>query len=136
MIPVGEHDCVTCPRCACTFASVHPACPRCSEANRGARAAEIARLRRWDRTHPDFDLASQVIELRDALAFERDARALERDARTVDFDALVADRERLENTLKLIRQTATTCRGVNSHCALIADFANRALIDDSWNPQP
>src|SRR5215471_10407359 len=29
-IPVGKHECVTCLRCATTYAAVHPACPRCS----------------------------------------------------------------------------------------------------------
>jgi len=34
MIAVGMHECYTCERCACTFATVHAACPRCSEAAR------------------------------------------------------------------------------------------------------
>lgn len=29
LIPVGSHECVTCERCATTFAAVHPACPSC-----------------------------------------------------------------------------------------------------------
>jgi hypothetical protein len=41
-LPVGRHECVTCRRCACTFAAVHPACPRCSERHRSA--GEIDRL--------------------------------------------------------------------------------------------
>lgn len=34
LVPVGEHECATCELCACTFAIVHPACPRCSEQER------------------------------------------------------------------------------------------------------
>lgn len=40
LIAVGTHECVTCPRCACTFAAVHPACPRCSEESRERAAWE------------------------------------------------------------------------------------------------
>lgn len=29
LIPVGKHECVTCRRCATTFAAVHPECPAC-----------------------------------------------------------------------------------------------------------
>lgn len=40
---VGMHECVTCSRCACTYAAVHPACPRCSESDR--LEADLARTR-------------------------------------------------------------------------------------------
>jgi hypothetical protein len=43
LMRVGKHECVTCQRCACTFAAVHPACPRCSEEFR--KRAEVERLR-------------------------------------------------------------------------------------------
>jgi hypothetical protein len=39
LIDVGEHECVTCTRCATTFAKVHPACPECTAQD------EIERLR-------------------------------------------------------------------------------------------
>lgn len=42
LLPVGEHECVTCRRCACTFAVVHPACPRCSTEERAAQQLEQA----------------------------------------------------------------------------------------------
>lgn len=31
LVEVGPHECVTCQRCATTFAAVHPACPSCSQ---------------------------------------------------------------------------------------------------------
>lgn len=31
LVEVGPHECVTCQRCATTFARVHPACPSCSQ---------------------------------------------------------------------------------------------------------
>jgi len=31
LVKVGSHECVTCQRCATTFAAVHPACPSCSQ---------------------------------------------------------------------------------------------------------
>lgn len=43
LVHVGERECVTCTRCATTFAAVHPACPYCSADRR--RNNEIERLR-------------------------------------------------------------------------------------------
>lgn len=34
LVAVGKHECVTCMRCACTFAAVHPACPSCAATTR------------------------------------------------------------------------------------------------------
>ncbi len=46
LVAVGEHECVTCHRCACTFARVHPACPRCSQEARGLVALAKAEQER------------------------------------------------------------------------------------------
>ena len=46
LVRVGEHECVTCERCATTFAVVHPACPSCSQ---------------------EFRLRQELVECRDRL---------------------------------------------------------------------
>ena len=45
LLPIGEHECVTCTRCALSFAAAHPACPRCAQAWRGEQ--DLARLSVW-----------------------------------------------------------------------------------------
>jgi hypothetical protein len=72
-IDVGEHECVTCPRCATTYAKVHPACPRCSSAAR-AVAAETA-LAEAKRERDEWKNA-QWAAAEDAVAAERRANAL------------------------------------------------------------
>ena len=55
LIAVGLHECVTCLRCATTFAAVHPACPYCS-----ARE-EIERYRRALSAHHDLSTLSDEV---------------------------------------------------------------------------
>lgn len=42
LISVGLHECVTCLKCACTFAAVHPACPRCAEQHRMSHVSAVS----------------------------------------------------------------------------------------------
>jgi hypothetical protein len=40
-VDVGMHECVTCTRCATTYARVHPACPSCSMETRLGTLGEL-----------------------------------------------------------------------------------------------
>jgi len=99
LLDVGEHECVTCPRCACTFAKVHPACPRCSV------EAQLVQVER-----KSSDAINEHLRLRIATIEERDnlAHVWEQSRKTVESQAkriteLESKNERLIELLKELK---------------------------------
>ncbi len=91
LVAVGEHECVTCHRCACTFARVHPACPRCSQEARGlvALAKAEQELNRAEVNHNFWEARALRAEAQLAKA-EQERDAAIADCQTAEENARAA----------------------------------------------